>query len=69
MWPTTRYTFLSRMHDSKHVAPNGAFGLLINDSYRPIAPTELISVLSPSRRLYEAGGRPLSSVLCPLSEP
>jgi len=45
MWPTTRYTFLNRMNDPKHAAPNGAFGLLTNDSYRPAAPTELISVI------------------------
>jgi hypothetical protein len=38
---TTRYTFLNPLNDSKHAAPNGAFALLANDSYRPIAPTEL----------------------------
>jgi hypothetical protein len=31
--------------NSKHVAPDGAFGLLMNDSYRPVAPTELTSDL------------------------
>ena len=41
MWPTMGYTFLNPLNDSKHVAPNGAFGLLMNDSYRPIAPAEL----------------------------
>ena len=46
MWPTTRYTFLNRMNDPKHAAPNGAFGLLTNDSYSPAAPTELIFVIS-----------------------
>lgn len=45
MLPTTRYTFLSLLNDSKHAAPNGAFSLMTNESYRPVAPTELISEL------------------------
>jgi hypothetical protein len=50
MLPETCYT-LDVLNDAKHAAPDGAFGLLMNDGYR-----SLTSDLSPSRRLYGAGG-------------
>jgi hypothetical protein len=49
------------MNDPKHAAPNGAFGLLTNDSYRPAAPTELISVVC----LQSSVLSPQPSALCP----
>lgn len=44
--------FLNLLNDSKHVAPNGAFGALMNDGYIPIAPMEpkqLLRLNCPSR--------------------
>ena len=41
---------LNLLNNSKYAAPNGAFGLLIGDNYRRVAPMELSEKLAFSHR-------------------